>query len=207
MQFTEFFLDKKIYSFLYLQNIYSKRKLQTLHNLLNFDDTLVCIVRHYFWCQGPPSEQAKCLMHLIETACLLRQLNNFYGLRVLIGAIQSPAIYFTTDAWLHLAYRMPNHFRFVEPIVLCSTNCKLIQSILFLNSTSSSDYQKLSRIVRRLDNNCITGVSQPHIPCLSALINRFRLTCNITWDLHEANRRFTEHPTLSGKLIVFVFIC
>ena len=88
------------------------RKLrQTLLNLLTFDDTLVSVIGAYFSRQGNPDQQARALASVIETACLLRQLRNFYGLNVVVGSLQSLSVYSMTEAWRHLAYRMPVHYR------------------------------------------------------------------------------------------------
>lgn len=88
------------------------RKLrQTLLNLLTFDDTLVTAIGAHFRRQTSTEQQARALASLIEVACLLRQLRNFYGLNVLVGSLQSLSVYSMIEAWRHLAYRNTVHYR------------------------------------------------------------------------------------------------
>lgn len=145
---------------------------QTLLNLLTFDDIVVTVIGAHFRNQRTPKQQAGALASMIETACLLRQLRNFYGLNVIVGAMQSLPLYSMKQAWQYLAIHMPVHFR---------------------------DLKRLYRLCRRLENS-ILGTNKPHIPSLSNVINRLRLGCVISWDLYEANRRFVEHPSIAEWL-------
>ena len=89
------------------------RRLRTsLLNLLTFDDTVVAVVGAHFRQLSSCSveQQVRALASLIETACLLRQLRNFYGLKVVIGSLQSLPVYLMTEAWRLLACRMPVHY-------------------------------------------------------------------------------------------------
>ena len=88
------------------------RKLrQTLLNLLTFDDTLITVIGDHFRRQSTVEQQARALCSIIETAALLRQLRNFYALNVVVGALQSLPVYSMTEAWRHLHYHMPVHYR------------------------------------------------------------------------------------------------
>ena len=90
------------------------RKLrQTLLNLLTFDDTLVTVIGSHFSRQATVEQQTRALVSMIETACLLRQLRNFYALNVVMGALQSLPVYRMTDAWRHLHYHMHVHYRYI----------------------------------------------------------------------------------------------
>ncbi|KAH9408928.1 hypothetical protein TYRP_011201 [Tyrophagus putrescentiae] len=153
------------------------RRLRTsLLNLLTFDDTVVAVVGAHFrqlsGGGGSVEQQVRALASLIETACLLRQLRNFYGLKVVIGSLQSLPVYLMTEAWRLLAYRMPVHY---------------------------CDFKRLCSLSRRLEG-AILGTNKPHIPTLANLLNRLRLCCTVSWDLFEARRRFVEHPSIAGWL-------
>ena len=86
-----------------------------LYNLLKFDDTVVNVVRDHLLCMTTHTRQHDdrigLLTNLIESACLLRQLRNFHGLQLLIGAIQSPRLYFDQDCWRSLRQKHPIHYR------------------------------------------------------------------------------------------------
>lgn len=92
----------------------NRRLRQSLLNLLTFDDTVVAVIGAHFRqlsSSGSVEQQTKAIASMIETACLLRQLRNFYGLKVIVGSLQSLSVYLMTEAWRLLAYRMPVHYK------------------------------------------------------------------------------------------------
>lgn len=82
-----------------------------LVKLLQFDDTLVRIIRDHIQRQTTVAQQCLALRGLIEIVCLLCQVGNYYGLAVVVGAMQSVNAYFMTEAWTALNGRYPAYVR------------------------------------------------------------------------------------------------
>ena len=145
---------------------------QTLLNLLSFDDTIVAVLSQHFRSQsgGKAHSQAKAIADVIEAACSLRKLENFHGLNVVMGGLQSLPVYRMIDGWLFLECNLNAHYR---------------------------DYCRLLKFARKLDH-FVLGTPRPHIPTLGGLVNRLRLCCMVSWDLADADRKFVEHPSIAG---------
>ena len=74
------------------------------------------LVKEFFSFQSNnDNDRIRFLINLIESACLLRQLRNFHGLQLMIGAIQSPRLYFDHQYyWRLLQQTYPIHYRYVS---------------------------------------------------------------------------------------------
>ncbi|XP_075677117.1 uncharacterized protein LOC113794635 isoform X2 [Dermatophagoides pteronyssinus] len=149
-----------------------------LYDLLKFDDIVVDVIRDHMFCtksinNNNDNDRIRFLINLIESACLLRQLRNFHGLQLMIGAIQSPRLYFDHQYyWRLLQQTYPIHYR---------------------------DYQCLSMFCRQLScsNSMLSCINFTHLPPIHSILNRLRLSCAQAWNIYDANIRFTNGPSMA----------